>query len=155
MVHELSRRAVLAGCGAACLSALVGCGDGGGSAGAPAETTGRGPAAGGPTGAANPTGPPEPVGFLARLTDVPVGGGEIVDSLVLVVQPAAGVVKAFDARCPHAGIIVGTPDSSGVITCPGHLAHYRADDGSLIDGPSPHGLDPIAVRLFDGVVLRA
>lgn len=154
MVADLSRRAVLAGCGAACVSALVGCRAGGASASRPIG--GTGPAGGtGSTGAASPTGPPEPAGFLARLADIPVGGGAIVDSSVLVIQPAAGVVKAFDARCPHAGFIVGTPDQSGVITCPGHLAHYRAADGSLIDGPSPRGLVPIPVTVTDGVVTRS
>ncbi len=158
---DLSRRAVLTGCGAACLAVLTGCGGG------------ERPTAAPPTGHPNPTGPPSPAsltgppsagsaasaggtpaGFLARLDDIPVGGGAIVNENVLLVRPAAGMVRAFDAHCPHADRIVGTPDAAGVITCPGHLAHYRAADGSLIDGPSPSGLHPITVRVADGAVLR-
>ena len=150
MVPDVSRRTVLFGCGAAGLSSLVGCGGGG----EPPRSAPIGGAAS-PTGAPSPTGPPRPAGFLAELRQVPVGGGAIVDATVLLVQPAAGTVKGYDARCPHAGTIVGVPDSSGMITCPGHLAHYRAADGSLVDGPSPRGLVPVAVRVVDGAVLRA
>jgi len=177
-VADVSRRALLTGCGAACLSVLVGsalAGCGGGEqpaapappdnptgAGADTSPTGAG-ANPSPTGspsstAGSPAGPaasPTPAGFLTRLDEVPVGGGVIVNGAVLVVQPTAGAVKAFDARCPHAGFIVGTPNATGVVTCPGHLAHYRAADGSLIDGPSPSGLRPVAVRVSSGAVLRA
>jgi nitrite reductase/ring-hydroxylating ferredoxin subunit len=42
----------------------------------------------------------------------------------------------------------------GVVTCPGHFAHYRSADGSLIDGPSPRGLRPVPVQVVNGKVLR-
>jgi cytochrome b6-f complex iron-sulfur subunit len=156
MVADLSRRAVLVSCGAACLSLLAGCTGSEPAAPAGAGTNGTGTNGTGTNGTGtNGTGPTEPAGFLARLSDVPVGAGAIVDSTVLVVHPVAGEVKAYDARCPHAGVIVGTPDASGVITCSGHFAHYRASDGSLIDGPSPRGLKKIEVRVADGAVLRA
>jgi nitrite reductase/ring-hydroxylating ferredoxin subunit len=148
-VADLSRRAVLTGCGAACLAILAGCRSGGRRAG---------PSAANPDGGANPdgsAGPSNPAGFLVRLDEVPVGGGAIVNGDVLVVQPTAGAIRAFDARCPHAGAIVGTPDAAGVITCPAHHAAFRAIDGSLIDGLSPRGLRPITVRISGGAVLRA
>jgi cytochrome b6-f complex iron-sulfur subunit len=145
-VAGLSRRAVLTGCGAACLAVLAGCGNGG-SAPAPSGTGGADTDGG--------AGASTPPGFLIRLDEVPVGGGAIVNGDVLVVQPTAGAVKAFDARCPHAGAIVGTPDATGVITCPAHHAAFRGIDGSLIDGLSPRGLREITVRVRDGAVLRA
>ena len=84
-----------------------------------------------------------------------MGGGKVLDrEHVILVQPAAGTIKAFDARCPHQGTTLPLPDSSGVITCPGHLAQFRAADGSLLSGPSPSALVPIAVKVTDGQVLR-
>jgi nitrite reductase/ring-hydroxylating ferredoxin subunit len=163
----LTRRRLVAGVGAAGLSVLVAaCGGGEAPAGArqsgaPVATSA--PAGGSAAATAAPTPPPgastaaAAPRVLTRTADVPVGGGVIVqaDGPTLVVQPTAGVFKAFNARCPHQGIVVGLPDSNGVITCPGHRAHYRAANGSLIDGPSPRGLEPIPVSVANGQVRRA
>jgi nitrite reductase/ring-hydroxylating ferredoxin subunit len=152
----LTRRGLVFGAGAAGLAALVaGCGA---DEPPPAASPGASSRAAAPaTTAPAATAPDLPPGALARTADVPVGGGVIVeaDGPVLVVQPAAGVFRAFSARCPHQNFVVGTPAADGVVTCPGHLAHYRAADGSLIDGPAPRGLDAVPVAVADGHVRRA
>jgi nitrite reductase/ring-hydroxylating ferredoxin subunit len=151
----LDRRTILAGTGSVCALALLGaCARAGGDTTASRSQPARsGPAASQPPAS---SGPPRPAGFLAAAADVPVGGGLVVKKDdVLLVQPAPGTIKAYDAHCPHQGIILPPPDSSGIITCPNHLARYRAADGSLIDGPAPTGLTPIPVKVADGQVLRA
>ncbi|GIG56750.1 iron-sulfur protein [Longispora fulva] len=135
----LCRRAVLLGAGAVGATALLA-------------------ACGGSTDQAKPSDPPAnpqtpDSGVLAKLADIPVGGGKLVGS-VLVVQPQAGVVKAFSARCTHQGTIVGTPEA-GVITCPNHGSQFRADDGSLVKGPAARGLSAIAVKVVGGDVVKA
>lgn len=140
---EASRRTVLCGLvaallGPAALAAACGGGSdgaagGGGGAGAGAATAG-----GGSAGAA-----------LARLSDVPVGGGIVVPTptgMAVLVQPTAGTVRAFNAACTHQGTIVGTP-KSGVITCPNHGSQFNAADGSVQRGPAAAPLTPIDVRV--------
>ncbi|WP_412543699.1 Rieske (2Fe-2S) protein [Longispora sp. K20-0274] len=137
----LCRRAVLLGAGAVGATALL-------------------TACGGSSDAAAPSDPPAPTtpqntdsGVLAKLADIPVGGGKLVGS-VLVVQPQAGVVKAFNARCTHQGTIVGAPEA-GVITCPNHGSQFKAEDGSLVKGPAARGLSAVAVKVVGGDVVRA
>ena len=45
---------------------------------------------------------------LADTGDIPIGGGKLVGQ-VLLVQPAAGTVRAFNAICPHRGARVSPP----------------------------------------------
>jgi nitrite reductase/ring-hydroxylating ferredoxin subunit len=162
LVCPVARRAVLLGAGGAGLAALLtACG--GGSVPAAQHTTGAPAGAGSPTGSTAdpgelPTADPdaqEPDGTLVALADVPVGGGLITAGDVLVVQPRKGVVTAFDAHCTHQAILVGEPDASGVVTCPGHLSHFRAVDGARIDGPAPRGLAAVRVKVVQGYVVRA
>jgi cytochrome b6-f complex iron-sulfur subunit len=141
---EPSRRQVLCGLAAALLgpaAMAVACGgsSGGGSGGtAGGGGAGAGTAGGGTAGAA-----------LARLSDVPVGGGIVVATptgMAVLVQPAAGTVKAFNASCTHQGTIVGAP-RGGVITCPNHGSQFNAADGSVERGPAAAALAPIDVRV--------
>ncbi len=96
-----------------------------------------------------------PDGGLVKVSDVPVGGGVLSAAGVLVLQLKAGQFTAYDASCPHQGILVSPPDSSGVITCHGHNSHFNASDGSLIDGPAPRGLTAVAVKVSGDEVVRA
>src|SRR5690349_6146532 len=95
--EELGRRAVLVGAGCGILALLGACSAQGTSTP--------------PTAAALPD------GGLAKVTDVPVGGGVLSSDGVLVLQLKAGQFTAYEASCPHEGILVSPPDSSGVITC--------------------------------------
>lgn len=160
-VGPCPRRALLAGVGAAGLGALLSAcggdaaGQGAGS-GSAATTAAPPPVGDGPTSAVTePTPEPaEPDGALVRVDEVPVRGGVLAFGDVLVVQPTAGTFRAYDAVCPHQGVVVDPPDASGVITCSGHLSRFRASDGSRIDGQAPRGLRRIEVRLVDGYVVR-
>jgi|GEM_PF-2659929 len=146
-VCPVARRALLLGAGAAGLTALLAACGGDGK---PTGATPTGPA---PTTEEVPAGPDLPDGALVAVEEVPVNGGVVVDD-ILVVQPKKGAFRAYDAVCPHQRILVNPPDSSGVIMCPGHLSHFRASDGSRLDGPAPRGLAKIDVKVSGEYVVR-
>jgi Rieske Fe-S protein len=136
-----SRRALLAGaCGAA---ALGGCSTYGGSTGDSAPQ----PA---PAPSGNASGPPAAgVGgaVLAKVSDIPVGGGKIfAERKTVVTQPQAGTIKAFSTTCTHAGCAVDEI-ARGTINCPCHGSRYRIADGSVAAGPAPKPLPPVAVTV--------
>ena len=99
----------------------------------------------------------KPGTVLAKVSDVPVGGGLLADAgtngLILLTQPTAGEIRAFDPTCPHAGTKVGPPHGD-VITCPAHGSQFSATTGALERGPAPRGLTtvPIAIRGADVVL---
>ncbi len=107
----------------------------------------------GPSGSATTTAAAA-AGASVPLAQVPVGGGVIVTAgrrPILVVQPAAGTIKAFKAACPHAGTTVDPPQG-GVITCPNHFSQFDAATGALRKGPATTGLTEVPARVVDGVV---
>ncbi len=165
-----ARRALLLGAGVAgvaALPALAGCGggsDGGDDAAAPATgtpaTQPAQPSAAPPAtddpfaGIPSDNGPPD--GALIATTDVPVGGGVLVQDSKLVVQPRSGTFKAFSATCPHQGFIVQPPGKgASIMECPGHNSQFKAADGSLVRGPATRGLDAIPVKVQKGYVVPA
>jgi nitrite reductase/ring-hydroxylating ferredoxin subunit len=96
---------------------------------------------------------------VAKVADVPVGGGLLVDQpggtgKLLLVQPASGEVKAFSASCPHQGVTVGAPQG-GSITCPGHGSQFDATTGALKKGPATAGLTAVAVKVNGANVVLA
>ena len=93
-------------------------------------------------------------GKLAKVGDVPVGGGVVSEDGVLVLQLTEGKFTAFDAVCPHQSFRVSPPDGKGIITCRGHDSHFKAADGSYIDGPAPSGLKPVQVEVKEGHVVK-
>jgi nitrite reductase/ring-hydroxylating ferredoxin subunit len=84
-----------------------------------------------------------------------LGGGVVSAEGVLVLQLKAGEFTAFDATCPHQNFRVQPPDSGGTITCLGHMSHFRASDGTVIDGPALGGLRAVAVKVSGAEVVRA
>jgi Rieske Fe-S protein len=137
------RREVLCGLVVALLApgALVAaCGDSNASSG------GGGSAPGGGAAAA----PAGPGTKLAALTDVPQGGGLIVDNpgggKLLVVRPSADQVKAFNAACTHQGTTVNPP-KGGTITCPNHGSQFDASTGALKRGPATRALNAVSVKV--------
>jgi Rieske Fe-S protein len=150
-----SRRVILAA-GAAGVAALTGCETYGGSSEEeppPAPPADSAPAGSAPAGSAPPPtggGAPAP---LAKLSDIPVGGGKIFEEQkVVVTQPRAGTVKAFSTTCTHAGCDV-TSVSRGTINCPCHGSKFKVADGSVSGGPAPRPLPPVAVTV-DGEDIR-
>src|SRR5205085_10387719 len=126
---------------AACSSSGSGQSNGGpsGQSGGDTGSTSGGSSAG---GSAN--------GPLAALSDVPVGGGKLVNrpdgSKVLLVRTSQNEVKGFDPTCPHVGVTV-SPPQGGTITCPGHGSQFDATSGSVKKGPATKGLTPVPVKI--------
>lgn len=92
-------------------------------------------------------------GVLAQTSEVPVGGGIVVDETVIV-QPTADEFLAFDAACPHMGTPVEAPDADGVIVCPGHFSEFDME-GGLLKGPAETGLTEVAITVEDGGITLA
>lgn len=91
---------------------------------------------------------------VAKVADVPVGGGVVVSRhKVVVTQPAEGTFKVFDARCTHAGCPVDRI-REGAVYCPCHGSEFRITDGTVVKGPASRALleYPAQVR-GDGVVV--
>ncbi|MFP5346415.1 MAG: Rieske (2Fe-2S) protein [Actinomycetes bacterium] len=100
--------------------------------------------------AANGYGPEPPSGGrpLARLDDVPRGGGLVVrDANIVLTRDDAGQVRAFSATCTHQGCTVSSVQD-GVIVCPCHGSRFDARNGRPVAGPASRPLAevPVAVR---------
>jgi nitrite reductase/ring-hydroxylating ferredoxin subunit len=113
------------------------------------------------TGSSSPAGggaSPSAGGALAKLSDIPVGGGTFVTTStgasVLLVQPEAGTVKAYNPACPHKGVPVREPQN-GVMICPKHGSEFKTGDGSVTRGPATGPLAEIAVKVTGGDVTLA
>jgi Rieske Fe-S protein len=163
MMSETTRRSVLAGAagvGAAAVLAACGTADNGSGSGdgvndnagdSGAQTT---PTAGPESQAPDNSGGNTGGNVLAKTTDIPVGGGKIIDAeKVVVTQPTKGTFKCFSAVCTHAGCTVSGV-SNGVISCPCHGSRFSATDGSVKGGPAPAPLAAKKVSVQgDSVVL--
>ena len=153
-----SRRVFLASTGAACAAMIAGCStynaNNGGVNGPPPsqpppsqqQSSGGTPAAGGAASGA---------AVLASTSSVPVGGGKILTGQQIVItQPTAGSYKAFTAVCTHQGCIVSTV-ADGTIDCPCHGSKFSVKDGSVVNGPAPSPLAPVAIKVEGTSIVRA
>jgi Rieske Fe-S protein len=124
MAEQHTRRTVVTGAGLAALAAAVpGCSKYGESS-APASAP--------PAGTA-----------LAKTSDIPVGSGKVfADAKVVVTQPAAGTFKCFTAVCTHQGCVVSDV-AGGTINCGCHGSTFKAEDGSVVNGPAS---EPLAAQ---------
>jgi len=154
-----SRRQVLCGLAIAllapgALAAACGGNSSGSSSGSGTTTGGTGGGAATTTGGSGGG----TSGALAKVSDVPVGGGIIVNSsngLVLLVQPTAGTIKAYDPTCTHQGFTVDPPQG-GVITCvKGHGSQFNASDGSVKTGPATIPLHTVNVKVDGANIVLA
>jgi Rieske Fe-S protein len=151
-----SRRAVIAASGAAGLTAvLTACGPegdtSGGEPGPAAGTTGGAGTVGSTDAPQSPPGTAGAGATLARVSDIPVGGGKIFgDRGVVVTQPRAGTIKAFSTACTHQGCSVTKVDAT--IDCPCHGSRFDITDGSVVGGPAPRGLPPVAIKISGGTI---
>ena len=87
--------------------------------------------------------------LAATTTELPVGSGKVVamgSKPVIVVNTTAGV-KAYSAVCTHLGCIVAFDQTADAIICPCHDGHFSPTNGSVISGPPPQPLPPIAVAV--------
>ena len=151
-----SRRALLVGAGVTCAALLTGCttydaNNKGGFLGAQPTTSGAATSGGGAspaaTGGGAATGGAPAATPLTSTSDVPDGGGKIIDGPnIVITQPQAGSFKAFTAVCTHQGCIVSTV-SGGTINCPCHGSKFSIKDGSVVNGPAPSPLASIAIKV--------
>jgi Rieske Fe-S protein len=95
-----------------------------------------------PAAPAAPQEPTAPARAIAKIADVPVGSGVIVDDVVIT-QPAQGTFKAFSAVCTHAGCTVAEVLGAS-INCPCHGSSFNLD-GTVAKGPANRPLDAKAV----------
>lgn len=96
---------------------------------------GYGPAAGGSGGGK----------MLARLNDLPIGGGLVMGADAIVLTRTSGDdVRAFSATCTHQGCTVSTV-AQGLIECPCHGSAFDAATGAVVTGPATIGLAPVTV----------
>lgn len=142
----MSRRAALAGtCGTGVTLALVGCGTYGATTddqARPLPTTAPEPTADAPNASAPAAAP-----ALAKVADIPVGGGQILaGNNVVLTQPQQGTIKAFSTTCTHAGCAVNSI-SDGTINCPCHGSRFRIADGSVAGGPASGPLSPVPIQV--------
>ena len=149
-----SRRAVLAGAGAAWVAALAGCArydtNNGGLAGAPAQGGTPSPAA-----STAPSGSGNAPAVLASTADIPVGGGAILtDKKIVITQPHAGSFDAFTAVCTHQGCLVATV-SGGTINCPCHGSKFSIANGSVVNGPATSPLAPVSIKVQGTSIIQA
>jgi Rieske Fe-S protein len=159
LVPATTRRALIAGAGAACAVVVAGCStynaNSGINGGAPAATSapaGGGAASGGDSGGGGGTSAAAPAA-LATTAEIPVDGGKILtDKKIVITQPVAGTFKAFTAVCTHQGCTVSTV-AGGTIDCPCHGSKFSVKDGSVVNGPAASPLAAVAIKVDGGSIL--
>jgi Rieske Fe-S protein len=91
--------------------------------------------------------PTEPV-EVGLADTLPVGASKTVDYgryPALVIHTPKGL-RAYSAVCTHFACLVKWNPDTGCIECPCHEGYFDANDGSVLAGPPPRPLDPIAVH---------
>ncbi len=149
MTDQMSRRSVLHGAGAA---AAVG-----GLAACSSATTTANQAASQAASLATAAGSAASKAASAaaaavKQADVPVGGGKIVDKVVIT-QPTAGTFKAFSAVCTHQGCTVSKVENAQII-CACHNSVFDAATGAVVSGPAKAALAAKSISVSaDGITI--
>lgn len=124
----------------------------------PAPPASKAPPATGskPTQSKQPEQPEQPAEPpLAKLDDVPAGGGIVLaDQKLVVTRDAAGKAAAFTAVCTHSGCIVQNV-ANGTINCGCHGSKFDAGTGAVVNGPAQQPLAGLPVVQRDGAIFRA
>ena len=145
-VVATSRRGLICGAvGASTVAVLAACGGGGSADGGSSDDGAKDDKSsddGGGSGKA-----------LAKESDIPEGGGKVVDDLI-VVQPKKGEFVAFSTTCPHKQLPKLQAPKDGTITCAAHGSQFKID-GTLAGGPATKGLTVVKVEAKDGEIFKA
>ena len=152
---DLSRRnMILAGGSTAAAVALAACSSSPATSSPGAGAGPAGPAPTDPSGSASGSGASAPATEVAKLADIPVGGG-IAATLngqpILLAQPTAGTVVGFSATCPHQGCKVAPAATE--FDCPCHQSRFDLATGKVLGGPAPRALDKVTVTVDGGAVM--
>ncbi len=92
---------------------------------------------------------------VGAVEDFPVGTGKIVpvdDKPVMIVNTAAGGIKAFSAICTHLGCIVYWDKAKNVMHSPCHDGLFNPVTGAVVGGPPPRPLPSYELAIKDGKV---
>ncbi|MEP6651548.1 MAG: Rieske (2Fe-2S) protein [Lapillicoccus sp.] len=144
----VARRPVLCGAAALCVTAVGGCAGYGKGRAAPPPAQPAGNAA--PASAATATGTGTGTA-IAKVADIPVGGGTILaDRQLVVTRPNATDVRVFSAVCTHQGCVVPSV-ANGTISCPCHGSAFSLS-GEVTSGPATRPLPTQQFFVVDGVV---
>jgi Rieske Fe-S protein len=140
-----SRRALLAGAGVTCAAMLAGCTYDASNGGVTPATSGK--ATSSPSGGSPGAGSAPAATALAATSQVPDGGGKIIDGEnIVITQPQSGSFRAFSAICTHEGCFVSSV-SNGTIDCPCHGSKFSIKDGAVVKGPATRPLAAIAIKV--------
>lgn len=94
-------------------------------------------------------------GPLAKVTDVPVGGGVVLEEEeVVLTQPVKGEFKGFTSSCTHYGCTLAGV-KGGTINCSCHGSKFDLADGAVRNGPATGALPEVAIRVEGGEIFRA
>jgi nitrite reductase/ring-hydroxylating ferredoxin subunit len=96
---------------------------------------------------------PVPAQDLGPASSVPVGGGRLFTvngRPVMVTQPKKGKYKAFSGVCTHQGCTVSGTVKKNRITCPCHDSVFSAANGKVLSGPARRALVPVKIRVRKG-----
>jgi Rieske Fe-S protein len=119
---------------------------------APAPTV---PASSAPTAPASSAPPQPPQNALAKVADIPAGGGVILkEQNVVLTKDQSGKVCMFSAICTHQGCSV-TAVEGGTINCPCHGSKFDATSGEPVAGPAKKPLPAVAFEQRDGAIFQA
>lgn len=149
--HPLSRRRALgaaAGLGVA-LPTLAACA---GDDTVTASEASTNPATPAPTEAGETGEPPDEGGALTTVGDVPIGGGVILEEVVIT-QPTKGDYRGFSNVCTHQGCIVR--EVTETIDCFCHGAKYSLETGEPVSGPANVALASRDLRIEGDDILLA
>jgi len=146
---DVQRRTVLQAGGVIAVGGLVAaC-----SSSSSGSSTPSAPAADSGAAATPPSAGGAAAGAVAQASDVPVGGGLIIeDPAVVITQPTEGDFKAFTAICTHQGCLVSEVVDNEII-CPCHGSKFSASDGAVINGPAQTPLASAGVTVEGGSVV--
>jgi nitrite reductase/ring-hydroxylating ferredoxin subunit len=95
--------------------------------------------------------PSEPV-FVSAEEELPIGESKTVKFgryPAIVINTKNGL-KAYSAVCTHFACIVMWNLELNQIVCPCHDGFFNVDDGSVISGPPPSGLEPFKITHING-----
>jgi Rieske Fe-S protein len=97
--------------------------------------------------------PSVPSGPGAATSEVPVGGGVILDDADYVItQPSKGEFKAFSKICTHQNCPVTAIEGKS-ITCKCHNSRFSIDDGGVQSGPATRPLPEAKVTVAGNQVV--
>lgn len=135
-----SRRALIAGAGAAGLTGvLAACGSDDQQPNA-GSTTGTAPTTGAPA-------PPAPAGPLTTKSAIPVGSGVSFGADgVIVAQPTAGKFVGYSNICTHQQCVL-TRIQGDRIKCGCHQSEFAIKDGKPLGGPARAPLEKIDLKI--------